>query len=97
LDYSTRNGHLPSERNINMSSSVRGGAETIAEIVLNIVIRGRIASPMRFRRVSSLGCLVASPLFVVVDPAGTADERVFSDGASFLPSICLGPRTLDLA
>jgi len=32
-------------RNINMSSAVGGAAETMAEIVLNTVIRGRTASP----------------------------------------------------
>lgn len=50
----------------------------MAEIVLNTVIRGQIASPMGLRRASFLGCLVASPLFVsstVVDPAGTESHR----------------------
>lgn len=87
-----------------MSSSMRGGAETMAEIVLNTVIRGRIARPMGLRRVSSLGCLVASPLFVlptvVVDPAGKASPTrgcSLTTLASFRPAIRFGLRTLDLA
>jgi len=94
---------FPPERNINMSSSVRGGAETMAEIVLNTVIRGRIASLMGVllaRLLRSFSSLRATD-HRRRDPAGTASPTrgcSLTTLTSFLPTICFGlPRTLDPA
>lgn len=71
---------------------MRGAAETMAEIVLNTVIRGRTVSPREtsphlLARLPLVASLLFAPSTVVFDPAGTSpsDDRGFPSDSSPIP------------
>lgn len=71
---------------------MRGAAETMAEIVLNTVIRGRTVSPREtsphlLARLPLVASLLFVPPTVVSDPAGTrpSDKRGFPSDSSPIP------------